>query len=426
MEEYSPELLPYLGTFAQADSNNLDSVVAQSTSSDLLILPFSVPSGNGHDIIDLAKLRGHKLISIESQTDEEPESRSVLSAIRHFRSAVNRTSRGVPFLMPLDDSKQGKKRHDGKRRVDATSPWIPIKSDAAAYNKIDYLMMRGYFDLRSELKVKKVFTGSTIGFQGGNNLKADSMFIRPATSEDLSQAVSWNNLVVVYTDVYSNHVTSTFVVGPEGWHIPSELGYPGEVEVFQVPKAKVSGRLTIILPHRPDSGSDIETALVGIDCETSTPFAAPDITFSMFRGVRDEFFQAQPKLVVTFSTQWDAYVTNTPTIVFEADVQEAIEFVNRPASNVKIETGTPNEDYLVPDTSANSGNGDNGGNDDNGGNGPDGLDSKGNGGGDDGGLGGAAIAGIVIGSIAVVGVAAFCAWFFVLRNGGDGPGLAEA
>jgi hypothetical protein len=420
MEAVSPELLPYLGTFAQADSNNLDSLIAQSTSSDLLILPFSAPSGNGHDIIDLAKLSGHKLISIESQIDEEPESRSILSAIRHFRSAANRTWRGVPFLMPLDDSKQGQKRHDSKRRVDETSAWIPIKSDAAAYNKIDYLMMRGYFDLRSELKVKMVFTGSEIGFQGGNNLKADSMFIRPATSEDLSQAVSWNNIVVVYTSVYESQATSTFVVGPGGWHVPRYLGYTYDLEVFQVPKAKVSGRLTIILPYRPDSGSDIETAPVKIDCETSTPFTAPDITFSMFRGVRSDFFQAQPKLVVTFSTQWETYVTNTPTLTFEVNAPENVEIVNRPASKVKIETGTVNEENLVPDTSGNGGNDDNGGNGGSGGNGPD-DGSKGNDGGDDGGLGGGAIAGIVIGAIAVVGVAAFCVWFFVLRKGGDEP-----
>jgi hypothetical protein len=52
----------------------------------------------------------------------------------------------------------------------------------------------------------------------------------------------------------------------------------------------------------------------------------------------------------------------------------------------------------------------------------------GGGGGDDGsgGLSGGAIAGIVIGVLAAVGIAGFCVWYFVLRQKRQGVETAKA
>jgi hypothetical protein len=298
--------------------------------------------------------------------------------------------------MPFDDPEPMKRK---SRESDVTA--VPIKAGSSTYNRIDYLIMIGWFDLRTELKVKVLFTDGGVAFVDGSKINADSMLIRPRNIREFSETMSWNHLSLVY-DSGIGSGNPAFVAGSGGWTVPTYLqGWGVQVEV---PRAKVNGRLTVILPYAPDSADGYPTATMQIGCDTSAPFPAPDITFSMYDGVQEGLL-AQTKLIVTFAEEWATYVANAPTIVFEADDPARVEFVNKPAAaNAKIETRTVSEENLVPDTSDNGDNGDD----------PSKPDGSG-----DGGLGAGPIAGIVIGVVAIVAIAGFCVWFFVLRGGGN-------
>jgi hypothetical protein len=177
LEDDEPELMAHMGAFLYADSSNLSSVIGQAPNYYLFLFIGVVPTGVGEDIVDLGKLNGHKVVEISEDLytwgRRLPSFEDYLPSPAHDR-----------FPMRLGRSKRGTKSHGPKRNIAAASG-IPIKSDSSVYGKVDYLILRGQFDLKTELRLKKLFAGTSIEFDHRNDLSTtlivDTMLIRPAT-----------------------------------------------------------------------------------------------------------------------------------------------------------------------------------------------------------------------------------------------------
>jgi hypothetical protein len=100
--------------------------------------------------------------------------------------------------------------------------------------------------------------------------------------------------------------------------------------------------------------------------------------------------EGNPKLKVKFTGPWQK-VGGDPVFVFQAVESKDVSFENRPETINPIIQAVEDHSPPFPTTPAGPGND------------------------DDGGLSGGAIAGIVIGVLAAVGIAGFCVWYFVLR-----------
>jgi hypothetical protein len=198
----------------------------------------------------------------------------------------------------------------------------------------------------------------------------------------------WNNLAFVYAYAPSSDEYLIFT-GKEGrWLVPVDA--TSFAPKFEVQDYFTKGRFVLIVP-----GRDRPMINIDMDDADSAPYEISDITVAMYDDTLDEML-APTKLVIRFSSSWDETVTNYPHFIFEAPSTDLIEISNLP-KHVRLEKKRTGDDAVVGASLS-------------GGEEPDG------------GLGAAAIAGIIIGVIAVVGIAGFCVWFFVLRDKGmDDP-----
>jgi hypothetical protein len=205
---------------------------------------------------------------------------------------------------------------------------------------------------------------------------------------DLIEAgVSWNYLAVVY--YFGWQPSMNLTANGDGWT------FPYYETTCAVPKAKVSGNFSIVVGYwYCESGCE-----VNLECGNS-PFNAMDLNLSFYEDTLEEVLQDAPTVHVTFGEAWKHQLLNEPSIVFESANPDLITVANRPSKVTITKTSPENRPPLSVTVPGSDG---------------DANDNDKNDGLSDG-----AIAGIVIGAIAAVGIAGFCVWFFVLRKGANG------
>jgi hypothetical protein len=270
------------------------------------------------------------------------------------------------------------------------SSYVPIKGDASVYEKLDYLILGGSFKFPTEVKVKMVYFDTQNGIiQQGSNLKVDSLLIPPEHCDRaLESGVTPKFLGLMYYEYYEP-TEITVTASSLTWTVPSLSDTTIQVTATE--------QVGIILPYGAES--DTGTPLtVKIEASDGEPFQALSLNISFNDGIVKSLL-AQKQLHVVFDSKgiWAQKVQNSPKIVLEVADPKTIQIENKP-TNVVITQAS------VADRTVNDDGGGKPGNDQ-----------------DKGGLGAGPIAGIAVGAVAVVGIAAVCVWFFVLRRGDSGP-----
>jgi hypothetical protein len=349
-----------LGSLIIASPSNLKSKLASSRNYVLSISAFAVPTGEGEDTIDLSVFSDEKIVEIvDARSIEAPSLRGLSSRKVH----------------PV---------------VDAVP--IPITGGAKTNDLIHYLVLGGPFAINGDVEVQSVyFDDATV--TNAKSLTTGYALVPFKDNSNRYGEVKLTNLGLLVDS--SNDRPSQIDFGTDKWTF-----HQSGDRSFDVATTSAPGYVSVIYPL---SRGETDWVVV-LNQPSSSNVKITPLNLTLQKSIRTWFEQdldlgesrkkglADPVLRISFLGDWTK-VTDHPEFVFQGPTKESVIVTGAPAS-IKVTTQAVKDHRPAIPVQG---------------------DGGGGGGDDDGGLSGGAIAGIVIGVLAAVGIAGFCVWYFVLR-----------